>query len=232
LVLQPNNRQRGGGHATVLRHPIQPVPTPHTKGIFVFPTLYGQLVVGPTADDQASRTDRTVCAATRARLWAHVRSVFAPTARLEEATILGDYVGIRPATDQRDYQIHVDVRRRFLTCGGIRSTGLTASLGIGRHVLDLLRSTGLLLSTTTTTTSGSSTTASCREPIQRPLPPVADLARQFRASDDGSISIDGYRYRVTHPLTRWGWWSMANDDSDSDDHDEDDVDDNLGATNR
>jgi aryl-alcohol dehydrogenase-like predicted oxidoreductase len=36
--------------------PIQPVPSQFTKGIFVYSTLYDQLVVGPTEKDQTSRT--------------------------------------------------------------------------------------------------------------------------------------------------------------------------------
>ena len=46
--------------ATHIQHPIQPIPTQRTKGIFVFSTLYDQIAVGPTALDQASRTDRSV----------------------------------------------------------------------------------------------------------------------------------------------------------------------------
>ena len=46
--------------ATHIQHPIQPIPTPRTKGIFVFGTLYDQVAVGPTAVDQDSRTDRSV----------------------------------------------------------------------------------------------------------------------------------------------------------------------------
>lgn len=46
--------------ATKIQHPIQPIPTQRTKGIFVFSTLYDQIAVGPTALDQDSRTDRSV----------------------------------------------------------------------------------------------------------------------------------------------------------------------------
>lgn len=44
----------------LLRRPIQPVPTPETKGVYVFPSLYGNIVVGPTAVDQDDRQDATV----------------------------------------------------------------------------------------------------------------------------------------------------------------------------
>ena len=45
---------------TIPTRPIQPVPSQFTKGIFVYSTLYHQIVVGPTAQDQTSRTDNTL----------------------------------------------------------------------------------------------------------------------------------------------------------------------------
>ena len=43
--------------ARLLRHIILPVPTERTKGIVVTPTIFGNVLVGPTADEQESRTD-------------------------------------------------------------------------------------------------------------------------------------------------------------------------------
>jgi glycerol-3-phosphate dehydrogenase len=43
----------------------------------------------------------------------------------------GEYVGIPMGTNHRDYQIHLDEKKHWLTTAGIRSTRLTASLGIG-----------------------------------------------------------------------------------------------------
>jgi glycerol-3-phosphate dehydrogenase len=44
------------------------------------------------------------------------------------------YAGLRPATQFKDYQIAMDRERRWVTVGGIRSTGLTAALGIAQMV--------------------------------------------------------------------------------------------------
>ena len=41
--------------------------------------------------------------------------------------IIGSYSGIRPATEFSDYQIFFDENKNFITVGGIRSTGLSAS---------------------------------------------------------------------------------------------------------
>ncbi|MCE2397376.1 (2Fe-2S)-binding protein, partial [Candidatus Poribacteria bacterium] len=40
--------------------------------------------------------------------------------------------GIRPATESRDYQVRLDGESQYLCVGGIRSTGLSAALGIAR----------------------------------------------------------------------------------------------------
>ncbi len=59
-----------------------------------------------------------------------------PTLLEEEVT--ATYAGLRAAIDRDDYLIDLDVERRYLLVGGIRSTGLTAGMAIAEHVLDLL----------------------------------------------------------------------------------------------
>jgi glycerol-3-phosphate dehydrogenase len=46
------------------------------------------------------------------------------------------YVGLRAATEHADYQLTLD--DGYVCAGGIRSTGLTASLAIAEHVRELL----------------------------------------------------------------------------------------------
>ena len=55
---------------------------------------------------------------------------------------LSTYAGLRAATEHSDYQIRVDAGRRYACAGGIRSTGLSASLGIAEHVAGLLEGPG------------------------------------------------------------------------------------------
>lgn len=176
--------------STLLTHPIQPVPSQRTKGIFIFSTLYDQIVVGPTALDQESKTDRSTDPAVAEELAACVKRVL--PAIDTQADYIGDYVGIRPGTDKRDYQIHLNFPKRWVSCAGIRSTGLTASLGIGRHVLHLLQQ-GLLPEPT------------LKEVRTTPMPSVEELVDDFHRRGDGCVVIQGHTYRVTHPLTVHGW---------------------------
>ena len=187
---------------TKIVHPIQPVPTQRTKGIFVFSTMYDQIVVGPTALDQTSKTDRTIDDEVSHQLADYARFVV-PQLDVQKDYV-DDYVGLRPGTDKRDYQIHVDYPRRWITCAGIRSTGLSASLGIGRHVNHLLRC-GLLPSISS---SQARTVSASQEEITvrtTPLPPLSELLKDFGERGDGKVSINGHLYKVTHPITKNGW---------------------------
>jgi glycerol-3-phosphate dehydrogenase len=57
--------------------------------------------------------------------------------RLAEQPITASYAGLRPATEFKDYQIEALPERRWITVAGIRSTGLSAALGIGHYVCEL-----------------------------------------------------------------------------------------------
>ena len=58
---------------------------------------------------------------------------------LQGENVTAVYAGLRPATNHKDYQIEALPERRWITVGGIRSTGLTGALGIAHHVLGLYR---------------------------------------------------------------------------------------------
>lgn len=110
---------------------ILPVPTATTKGVVIFRTIFGNLAVGPTAEEQVSRTDATTEAETLKDLRAKGIKMLPA---LEKYEVTSVYAGLRPATEFQDYQINQDVAQNYITVGGIRSTGLSAALGIARHV--------------------------------------------------------------------------------------------------
>lgn len=118
---------------------ILPIPTGTTKGVLVAPTIYGNLLVGPTAEDLADKTDT---ATTAAGLRALVAAGAAIVPRLAGEEVTSSYAGLRAATEHRDYQVRCDAARRYVCVGGIRSTGLTASLALAEHVAGLLGEAG------------------------------------------------------------------------------------------
>jgi glycerol-3-phosphate dehydrogenase len=119
---------------------ILPVPTKRTKGVVVAPTVFGNVLLGPTAEDVADRADRSTSAAGLSALLADGRRIL-PGLEREEVT--ATYAGLRAATEHSDYQL--GAFGRYVRVAGIRSTGLTASLGIAEHVAGLLGEAGLPL---------------------------------------------------------------------------------------
>jgi glycerol-3-phosphate dehydrogenase len=125
-----------------LRSILLPVPTARTKGVLVAPTVYGNVLLGPTAEDVRDRADTATTAAGLRSLLAAGRRILPG---LAEEEVTSTYAGLRAATEHADYQIRVDASRRYACAGGIRSTGLSASLGIAEHVAGLLGEAGLEL---------------------------------------------------------------------------------------
>ena len=78
---------------------IEPVPTTRTKGVILWQTVYGHVVVGPTATDQVSKTDRTTDMDTVEKLVTHAYKVM-PSLK-DQWDIVGTYSGLRPSTQYR-----------------------------------------------------------------------------------------------------------------------------------
>lgn len=118
---------------------ILPVPTETTKGIVLFRTVFGNLAVGPTAEDQQSRTDATT---DRNTLKALIADGTKKLPALSEMPVTAVYAGLRPGSESKDYRIKASPQKNWITVGGIRSTGLSAALGIARHVYRLYEDQG------------------------------------------------------------------------------------------
>lgn len=116
---------------------ILPVPSERTKGIVLCRTAFGNLIVGPTAEEQESRTDASVTTEALRMLKRRAAEI---VPALGDMPVTATYAGLRPASEKKEYRIALDVDRQWITCGGIRSTGLTAALGIARHLMSLYAS--------------------------------------------------------------------------------------------
>lgn len=114
---------------------ILPVPTATTKGVVICRTIFGNLLVGPTAEEQESRTDTSTEADTLAELRAKGIEMLPA---LENCEVSATYAGLRPATEYKDYQIENHSERSYVSVGGIRSTGLSSALGIAGHVASMV----------------------------------------------------------------------------------------------
>jgi glycerol-3-phosphate dehydrogenase len=122
---------------------LLPVPTERTRGVLVFPSIDGKVIAGPTAVDLEDKTDWSVRPAAREEIVAKAAALYPP---LADAEPVFAYAGLRPAGRGVNYLI-----RTARTCPGlvhaaaIRSTGLSASLGIAERVTEIVGSLGVQL---------------------------------------------------------------------------------------
>jgi glycerol-3-phosphate dehydrogenase len=119
---------------------VLPVPSSRGKGVLVSPTIYGNVMLGPTSEDLSDRTATATSEAGFEFLLTKGRRLM-PALLAEEVT--ASYAGLRAAIDHGDYLIEVDADRRYVLVGGIRSTGLTSGMAIAEHVTGLLGPTEL-----------------------------------------------------------------------------------------
>ena len=119
-----------------------PVPTAVGKGVLVSPTIYGNVMLGPTAEDLS---DRSATGTTQSGIESLLTKGRALMPDLLDEEITATYAGLRAAIDHSDYLIDADPGQRYLVVGGIRSTGLTAGMAIAEYVRTQLDAAGLTM---------------------------------------------------------------------------------------
>lgn len=124
-----------------VNHIVLPIPTKQTKGKLMCPTIHGNMLVGPTAEDLSDKEDKSVTAEGLASIARDVRSLI-PNVNLRDA--ITEYSGLRP--NRNPEGLHVDTYddlRNYVNLSGIRSTGLTASAALGKYVVQTLHEMGM-----------------------------------------------------------------------------------------
>lgn len=115
---------------------LLPVPDERTKGVLVFPTLDRRVVAGPTAVDIEDKDDWSVRPQAREEIAPKAAVLHPP---LGDAEPIFAYAGLRPAGRGFNYLIEASAAcEGLVNVAGIRSTGLTASLGIAERVAGLV----------------------------------------------------------------------------------------------
>lgn len=124
-------------------HIISSVPSPKTRGVLVVPTVDNNMIVGPTADDVEDKTDKKTTAGGLASIKAQALNMV-PGLHFEDT--ITQFVGVRPAREPEGYDIRFSKKvKGYVGISGVRSTGLTASVGIAGYVVHGLKEAGLEL---------------------------------------------------------------------------------------
>ncbi len=128
----------------LVSHIILPVPSLITKGILVTPTVDGNLILGPTADDIQDKTD-TLTTTEGLKRVAEATSKLVPALDPYRTTIT-QYAGLRAVCSTGHWEVRPSERcPRLIHAAGIRSTGMSGSPEIARRISEMLAEQGLAL---------------------------------------------------------------------------------------
>ncbi len=126
----------------LVSHILLAVPTATTKGVLITPTVFGNVMLGPTADEVEDRDATGSTDSGVERLLDQGRRLMP---HLLEQEVTAVYAGLRAATEHKDYQLQVHDDRHYAVAASIRSTGLTAAMAIAEWMRDNLDRAGLEL---------------------------------------------------------------------------------------
>ncbi|HHY52873.1 MAG TPA: NAD(P)/FAD-dependent oxidoreductase [Clostridiales bacterium] len=124
-----------------VNHIVLPIPTKVTKGKLMCPTVHGNMLVGPTAEDLEDKQDYSTTAEGLASIEADVRKLI-PKVNLKDS--ITQYCGLRPNRNPEGLRVDTyDDVKNYVNLSGVRSTGLTASVSLGKYVAQTLIEMGM-----------------------------------------------------------------------------------------
>ncbi|MDO5477858.1 MAG: NAD(P)/FAD-dependent oxidoreductase [Clostridia bacterium] len=113
-------------------------PSAKGKGILVSPTVDGNLLLGPTADDIEDKTDIETTDEGAAKIRSQaMRSVKG----IDMRKVITSFAGLRAVGNTGDFEI--TAKDNYVAAMGIESPGLSASPAIAEHIAELLFGMGL-----------------------------------------------------------------------------------------
>ncbi len=126
--------KEAGNHVS---HTIFPQPTSLGKGVLVTPTVHGNLLVGPTAEDiddyEGVNTTADGINDLIAKANDHVKN-------LPMRKVITSFAGLRAHEPRHEFIIgEVKGAKNFIDCAAIESPGLTSSPAIGEMVAGILK---------------------------------------------------------------------------------------------
>ena len=116
-------------------------PTQMGKGVLFAPTVYGNMLAGPTAEDIEDKQDKSTSGRGLDYVMNGVKQ-FVPQVDAKKA--ITEFAGLRAVSPTGDFIIEQSKNaENFINVAGIESPGLTAAPAIAVHVRDMLVSMGL-----------------------------------------------------------------------------------------
>ena len=125
----------------LVSHTVFRCPSKMGKGILVTPTVDGNILLGPTAEDIDDKTDTST---TQAGLNAIREKATEQVKGVNLGKVITSFTGLRSVGSTGDFIIN-STTDGFINVAGIESPGLTSSPAIGEYVIDMLRDMGVTL---------------------------------------------------------------------------------------
>jgi glycerol-3-phosphate dehydrogenase len=112
---------------------VLPLPGPSGKGMLVTPIVFGGVLLGPTAEDQVEKSDRSVTIDARAQILTACQAMVPSVGQMVP---IRQFAGVRAVSSTGDYILQpARGSDRLFHVAGIRSTGISASPAIAERVV-------------------------------------------------------------------------------------------------
>lgn len=122
-------------------HTVFRCPSKMGKGVLVSPTVDGNLLLGPTAEDIDDKDDTS----TTPKGLYHLSSLASEQVRgINLGKVITSFTGLRATGSTGDFIIN-SPKHGFINCAGIESPGLTSAPAIAEYVVKMLRDEGFTL---------------------------------------------------------------------------------------
>jgi len=124
-----------------VRNVIFGAPSKKGKGVLFAPTVYGNMLAGPTAEDINDKEDKKT---TRSGIGAVLAGASRYVPSIEARYAITTFAGLRSVPSTGDFIIGASrIVPNFINVAGIESPGLTSAPAIAEHIVGILQEIGL-----------------------------------------------------------------------------------------
>ena len=127
---------------SLITHTVFRCPSKMGKGVLVSPTVDGNLLLGPTAENIEDKDDTSTTVAGLS----HLSMLASEQVKgINLGKVITSFTGLRATGSTGDFIIN-SPKKGFINCAGIESPGLTSAPAIAKYVVDMLKNEGFELS--------------------------------------------------------------------------------------
>ncbi|WFD09996.1 NAD(P)/FAD-dependent oxidoreductase [Tepidibacter hydrothermalis] len=126
---------------SIVNHVLFQCPTKKGKGVLVTPTVHGNVLLGPTAEEVKDPEDVSI---TKSGLSFLTKNAKKSIPSIDLSKTITSFSGVRATPNTKDFMIFASSKAKgFINVGGIESPGLSAAPAIAEYVIDILKEEGL-----------------------------------------------------------------------------------------